>query len=222
MTGTVLETLRDEIGRRGEVPVDLRLSYTVVYSTLQGNLPVNRRAGGFILDYPVDLGFSHISVPNTMGAFPVNTRIFGTIGGEPVSARLRYKIVFSTLAGNIPVNTGAEIETPEGTSFLEMPITWAQATARGGGPGGGGGGGIKSKSVIFVKGVMVQPDEIKDSGAGGGPTHEAGRPIPAGLKGRLMDISINLKFSHSYYINTSSGRNPVNTRATGWLRAAGG
>ena len=45
----------------------------------------------------------------------------------------------------------------------------------------------------------------------------SGRPIP-GITGTVGDIEIDLKFQFTYYINTSSGRSPINIRAVGVLR----
>jgi len=217
-----IDSLRQRVKREGQVPISLEIDYAVIFSALQGNLPINTQAKGMIGDIPVNLQFEHSIVPNTIGSFPINTLLTGTIGDVPVRAKMGYKIVFSTIAGNIPINTGISWKNEDNEYFLKMPYTLVPAAARCGAIGPGSASGMKAKKVLrpkFVRGKMIQPDEIKVSG-GGGPSQEAGRPICTGVFGAIDDIEVNLRFDYTYYINTSSGRNPINIRAKGYLTPA--
>ncbi|MEW6234632.1 MAG: hypothetical protein AB1656_04535 [Candidatus Omnitrophota bacterium] len=219
--GSAIDLLRKRVKREGQVPISLDIDYAVIFSSLQGNLPINNQAKGTIGDIPVELQFEHSIVPNTMGSFPINTLLTGMIGDDPVRAKMTYKIVFSTIAGNIPVNTGISWKHEGKEYFLTMPYTLVPAAARGGGAGSGGSTGRKAKRVFtpkFSRGKMIQVDEVI-SGSGG-PSQEAGRPICKGIFGMIDDIEVNLQFDYTYYINTSSGRNPINIRAKGYLAPA--
>ena len=214
-----LARIREYVKRDGVVPVTLDLRYRAVFSTLQGNLPVNDRIWGMIVDVPLDLRLEYTVVPNIVCSFPVNHRLTGTIGDTPVQARMTWKLIFNTLAGNIPVNTGIEWHAGGKRYRLNIPYTFRPATARGGGESGGGGGGGKKKvfEPKYVRGRMVEVDNSK-GGGGNSISFENGRPIPCGLRGQIEDVAIDLRFMDVYYTNTSSGRNPINRRATGFLR----
>ncbi|RJP20330.1 MAG: hypothetical protein C4527_25225 [Candidatus Omnitrophota bacterium] len=226
MSVDALITLRDAVRMRGELPVDLELKYKVVFSTLQGNLPVNCGIVGTISGIPIDLEMGYTVIPNTMGSFPVNTGLSGTIGDVPFSARMPYKIVFSTIAGNIPINTGMQWESNGKTYFLRMPYSLVPGAARGGGPGSGGvnisgASGMKARKMVaakFIRGKMMQPDEMPTSGAV--IPSEAGRPICTGIHGCIDNVVVDIRFRFTYFCNTSSGRNPINIRAIGCVRAA--
>jgi hypothetical protein len=213
----VFQSIRAQVKEHGEIPVELDMGYTVLFSTLSGNLPINDKITGQILNFPLNLTLRYNQIPNTMGYFPVNTRAFGTLGDAEIEAELKYRMYFSTIAGNIPV-VNQVIWNWNGQMYrLKVPTTFVTAAAL-----GGGRGEVKSKKVHgggdakYVKGVLKQPDEIKDTGTG--ILQEAGRPIPQGITGTVGDIEIDLKFQFTYYINTSSGRSPINIRAVGVLR----
>lgn len=217
-----LARIRNYVKRDRVVPVTLEMRYRAVYSTLQGNLPVNDRIRGMIVDVPVDLRLEYTVVPNVVCCFPVNHYLTGTIGDTPVQARMLWKLMFNTLAGNIPVNTGIEWYVEGKRYQLQIPYTFKLGTARGGGGLGAGGGGTRKKFAApkYVRGRMV---ESENKGGGGDSIgFELGRPIAAGLRGLIQDVEINLRFSYNYYTNTSSGRNPINVRAVGFLRDAAG
>ncbi len=219
--GDALVSLRDEIRKQGEIPVDLELKYKVVFSTLSGNLPVNNAIVGTILDFPVQLELKYTVIPNTSGHFPVNTLLHGTIGEEYFEAKMPYKIVFSTIAGNIPINTGIAWQAVNQQYFLHMPYSLVPGAARGDGENSAASGtsGMKAKKAVapkFARGKMIQPDElpIGDSKI----PSEAGRPICTGIYGHIGDIEVDIGFRFTYFCNTSSGRNPINVRALGFLR----
>lgn len=219
MSSSVLSKIRETVLREKVVPIEFDFGYRVIFSTLQGNMPINDRIRGNILDVPVDLKLEYSIIPNTFGSYPVNTRLRGVIGDTPILGRMMYKIVYSTIAGNFPVNTGIELKTGDKRYHLKMPITMALGAARGGGLGGGA---VRKKRVFapkFIRGKMLIRDEV--STGGGGMLSEAGRPIVAGIRGVMEDVEIDLEFSFTYYCNTSSGRNPINNRIHGFLRAAG-
>lgn len=204
--------LRELILKREEIPVDLRMEYTTVFNTLSGNYPINNRIRGEIEGVPIILILRYRSVPNISGHFPVNTRVEGTIGDTPILATMKHQVVFSTLSGNIPVNTEA-IVTHEGQKYtLDLPISRQIGANR------GKKGGPKNKyAAVQMKFVAGQQVEVGGSG-GSGIAGEAGIPFPAGLKGVLGDIEIDLTFRQTYFCNTSSGRTPVPNRAIGFLR----
>lgn len=212
MGGSALEFIQKQVEQNGSVPIDLELGYKVLYSTLAGNLPINHAVSGEICGLPVNLELNHRTIPNTQGNFPVNTGFSGTIGDTPVKADMPYKIVFSLSAGNIPVNTAVEWKTPEGKSLLNMSYTMVPAFARGGNAPGGGEKVHKGARVIFTKGVLKL---VEGGGGGGGTSCEAGRPVCNTLKGRIGNLEIDCRFVFSYFVNTGSGRNPINTRLVG-------
>lgn len=215
MSATAIEYIYKQVKEQGQIAIDLNLEYDIVFSTLYGNLPINNRVVGNILDIPVDLQLEYTLIPNTKGAYPVNTRLIGTIGDQEFHAQMPYKMVFSTIAGNIPINKGIKWSWAGEDYFLTMPYTLIPAAARG---MMGIGGGIKTKKFKapqFKGGKMIQPEEIPDSGE---PVmSEAGRPLCKGIYGVIKDIDIDIRFTYTYYCNTSSGRNPINTRAKGFL-----
>ncbi len=217
-----LAQIRDYVKRDRVVPVALEMRYRAVYSTLQGNLPVNDRIRGTIVDVPVDLRLEYTVVPNVVCCFPVNHYLNGTIGDTPVRARMLWQLIFNTLAGNIPVNTGIEWFVDGKRYQLHIPYTFRSATARGGGGLSGGGGSTRKKYAPpkYIRGRMMESGG--GGGAGGGISYEIGRPIAAGLRGQIADVAVDLRFTYSHYTNTSSGRNPINVRAAGFLRDAAG
>ena len=216
MGGSALEIIQKQVEENGFVPVDLELGYKVLYSTLQGNLPINHAVKGEICGLPVHLQLHHRTIPNTQGSYPVNTGFTGTIGDTPVKADMPYKIVFSLSAGNIPVNTGVEWKTPEGKVILKMPFSMIPAFARGGSaPGGGGGKKHGRARVVYAKGVMKV---VEGSGGDSHIACEAGRPVCSALKGQFGNLEINCHFVYTYFVNAGSGRNPVNTRLVGEIR----
>ncbi len=216
MGSEALDYFREEVKKQGQVPVDLELKYTVVFSTLQGNLPINNQVQGSISGIPVDLELAYKIIPNTMGDFPVNTRLEGTIGDFFFEAEMPYKIVFSTIAGNIPVNSGIKWNSNGKVYHLEMSYSLVPAAARGGGGSESGGKKKRQLAPKFIRGKMVTPDELPQ-GEEKIPS-EAGRPVCNGIYGQIEDIEIDINFHFTYYCNTSSGRNPVNVRAVGFLR----
>ncbi len=222
MGSDALQAIREAVHAQKVIPVELDMGYKVVFSTLQGNLPVNNRISGSILDIPVDLRLDYSIIPNTGGSLPVNSVLDGFIGDAHIQGRMMHKMVFSTIAGNIPVNTGIEFKNNGARYHLEMPISFALGAARGGGlkSSSGGGGIAKKKSLApkYIAGKMIQPDDLPDD-AGSSGSSEAGRPIPGGIRGVIEDIQIDFRFSFTYYCNTSSGRNPINNRLTGEIRA---
>ncbi len=216
MAQELLDRLHTEIQNQGRLPIELELEYTVIFSTLHGNLPINKAVKGILLDMPVDLELEYIIIPNTKGSFPVNTKIHGTIGEFPISADMTYKIVFSTIAGNIPVNTGIKWKANGKNDFLRMDYSLVPAMARGELATSSGGGGKKRVSAPkFKGGKMVEENEM-GNGAGGGAS-EAGRPVNSVLYGIVDHLEIHLKFNYTYYCNTSSGRNPINIGAKGFI-----
>ena len=214
------DRLREAVKAHGTVPVDLELKYSVIFNTLQNNLPVNSAVVGNILDIPVDLELRSAMIPNTIGHFPVNTWLFGTIGDYPFAARMNYRMIFNTITGHIPVNTGMEWSSGGKQYSLSLPYYFLSATARGSGMRGGGGGKTKKfLKPIYLRGKMILPDQIKTEGARI-PT-ETGRPICSGLAGIVEDIQVQIRFRHAYYTDVSSGRNPINIRALGTLKYVG-
>lgn len=215
----VYNKLLNHVQNNQTVDVDLDLQYKVVFSALHGNYPVNSGIVGTILDIPVDLRLEYHIVTNTKGNFPVNSSLKGTIGDELITARLDYRPVYNTITGNMPVNTGISINWNGAKHYLRMPTRWAIAPAR----GSGMGGGVKKKfgmhTVQKVKaGYVVEVDANED--AGGGPSQNSGRPIPAGLNGNIGDLQFDIEFSYTYFTNTITGRNPVNNKAIGTIRYA--
>lgn len=217
MGSQALETIRSQIKSQGEIPIHLDLGYKVIFSTLQGNLPVNNRVTGKILDFPVDLELGYTVIPNTGGSFPVNSEIHGTIGDAEIDARMSYKMVFSTVAGNIPVNNGVQWKVNGTTYGLDMPYTLVTGAAL-------TGAGIAKSKVVrakrvfdakFIRGKIIQVDVVN---VGGHIAQEAGRPICTGIMGMIEDIEVDARFSFTYFCNTSTGRSPVNTRLDGVLR----
>ena len=215
MSTSIWEKIREEVKKTGSLPLELDLTYTVIFSSLMGNVPVNSGVKGTIAEIPLHFAFRHILIPNTKGSFPVNTMMEGAIGDERFSARMPYTVVFSAIAGNIPVNTGIDWNYNGNVYHLNMPLTWVTAFAR----------GMekvtvkKMKKIVapkFIRGRMMEVDDSAPPPEP--PSQEAGRPIPAGLFGCIGDIEVNCKFRYSYYINTSSGRNPINTKAIGALQ----
>jgi hypothetical protein len=219
MGADALQAIRDAVHAQKVIPVEMDMGYKVVFSTLQGNIPVNNRISGSILDIPVDIRLDYSIIPNTGGSLPVNTVFDGFIGDTHIQERMMHKIVFSTIAGNIPVNTGIEFKSNNGARYrLEMPISFASGSARGGSMASSDGGGKKkSLEPKYIAGKMIQPDDLPDDG-GGGIASEAGRPLPGRIYGVIEDIEIDFRFSFTYYCNTSSGRNPINNRLTGEIR----
>ena len=140
--GQALDSLKDTVRAKGSVPVSLELQYSIIFSSLMGNIPINTKLIGEIEGIPVDLRLSHSIIPNCGGAFPVNTRLKGTIGDEIIQASMPYKIVFSSIAGNIPVNTGVEWENGGEKYGLNMSYGMVPAFAR----GGGGAAALQSKT----------------------------------------------------------------------------
>jgi hypothetical protein len=219
MGETALDVIRTQIGEHGEVPVQLKLGYKVLFSSLNGSLPINDTISGELCGFPVKIRLGHISIPNTAGSYPVNTTLSGTIGDTPVKARLNYKIVFSTIAGNIPVNTGVEWTLGGEKIQLRTPFAMIPAFARGAGKSSGGGVATGLKLEIkYKKGVAT---EVMSSGDEGGPPQEAGRPVCSKLLGHIGDLEVDCQFGHTYYINTGSGRNPINISLCGVIRKAG-
>ncbi|MBN2329646.1 MAG: hypothetical protein JXR73_21070 [Candidatus Omnitrophica bacterium] len=221
MGGAALSTIREAVLNQGIIPVELHVEYRVVYSTLQGNMPVNDKIHGSILGFPVNLRLEYTTMPNTYGSFPVNNRFMGMIGDTPVQGKMGYQMIYSTIAGNFPVNTGLDILCDGVKYHLDMPTQYALGRARGGGSGMGGGGGGKVKKVVapkFKAGKMIEVDET--AGGDSGISFEVHRPICAGIQGVIADIMVDLHFSYTYYTNTSSGRNPVNNFLSGCLRSA--
>lgn len=215
MPGESLHRLISYIQEHGELAVDLSMEHTVVYSSLQGNYPINHRIRGQILGMPVEIRLYSQIVPNTMGSYPVNSRAEGRIGDDPFVARLDHRMVFSSIAGNIPVNTRAVL--PNGFGQLNIPIGYMVGATR----GRRGGGGAKKMSrkvkIIHKAGQMIV---LEGEGGGGGSLGEANIPMSSGLQGRLGDIEIDLRFQATYFCNSSSGRTPINRRAVGVLRRA--
>ncbi|MGC9327244.1 MAG: hypothetical protein ACP5I1_06400 [Candidatus Hinthialibacter sp.] len=222
MGGEALSIIREAVLNQGIIPVELQMEYRVVYSTLQGNMPVNDKIHGSILDFPVELRLEYTTMPNNYGSFPVNHRFMGMIGDTPVKGRMDYQMIYSTIAGNFPVNTGLEILFEGNRYHLDMPIQYALGRTRGAGSGmGGGSGGPKAKRISDPKykgGKMVEADEM--AGGDDGISFEVHRPICAGIQGAIADIIVDLHFSYTYYTNTSSGRNPINNLLSGCLRSA--
>jgi hypothetical protein len=216
MAETALDVIRQHVEEQGEVPVELSLGYRVLNSPINGNLPINDSVTGEICGMPVKLSLKYTLVPGPDASYPVNTELQGTIGETPVKARLPYTIVFGSIAGNIPVNTGVEWRMNGEKVSLKTPFSLISAFARGGGMGGGSGGtqtGLKME-VVYKQGVPVEVE----AGGGGGPVSESGRPIPQKLHGRIGDLDVDCRFGFTYYINASSGRNPVNNRLYGVIR----
>ncbi len=216
MGGEALRVIRDTVHSQGAVPVRLRVEYRVLFSTLQGNMPVNDRIHGEILDIPIDLRLEHTVVPNIYGTYPVDYRFHGSIGDVPVSGKMGYTLVYSTIAGNFPVNTDITMNMNGKEYRLDMPRKFALGRARGSGSGGSGGGGKRRLSMRYSKGVLVVDD---GTGGGEGSTFEVHRPISAGIEGIIDDVHIQLHFSNTYYTNTNGGRSPINHLLTGFLQA---
>jgi len=213
-----LSAIRDAVRLQKAIPIDLKVEYGVVYSTLQGNMPVNDRIHGSILDIPVNIRLEYTIMPNTYGSFPVNFRFLGTIGDMHIHGKMPYTMVYSTIAGNYPINTGIDIQMNGALYHLEMPRTMLLGRARGSGTGSGGGKAKRVFAPRFVRGKMLLVDEI--GGGGTGAYYETCRPVPSGIRGMIEDIEVDLRFNHTYYLNTSSGRNPINNRLFGFLREA--
>jgi len=218
MGGESLQIIREAVLTNGVIPVELNVEYRVVYSTLQGNMPVNNRVHGSILDIPVDLRLEYTTLPNTYGTYPVNRYFSGTVGDTPLEGRMAYKMIYSTIAGNFPINTGIDLSVDGVQYHLDMPIQSALGRGRGSGTGGGGGSKKKKFESAFVRGKMMSGDEIPDGGDGG-MSFEVHRPISAGIEGILGDVKVELRFTYAYFINTSSGRNPINNYLSGVLKA---
>lgn len=218
MVGEALRTIQEAVLRQGEIPVELNVESRVVYSTLQGNMPVNDRIHGSILGVPVDLRLEITTVPNTYGAFPVNRYFSGSIGDAPVEGRMSYTLRYSTIAGNFPINTGIDM-TFDGIKYhLDMPIKFALGRGRGSGSSGGGGPRKRMVAPKFISGKLVTAED--SSSGDGGNAYEVHRPISAGIQGVIEGVQIDLQFSYTYFTNTSSGRNPVNNYLRGVLKAA--
>jgi hypothetical protein len=218
MGGEALRTIREAVLRQGEVPVELNVEYRVVYSTLQGNMPVNDRIHGSILGVPVDVRLETTTVPNTYGAFPVNRYFSGSIGDTPIEGRMAYTLRYSTIAGNFPVNTGIDLTVDGAQYHLDMPVKFALGRGRGSGSAGGGGSSKKKYSSVFVRGKMMSADEVPGGGEGG-MSYEVHRPISAGIQGVIEGVQLDLRFSYTYFTNTSSGQNPINNYLSGVLKA---
>ena len=216
MGSGALQHIYQEIRKQGQLYIDLKFGYMVIFSSLQGNLPINNTITGSILDLPVNLKLDYAIIPNTKGNYPVNNRIFGTIGDTEIEVGMSYKMVFSAIAGNIPVNTGLFWKWNGKEYSLYMPYTLLPAAARG--AMAGAGGGPKKKRISdpkFKGGKMIEVDEM--SGGDNGISQEAGRPVCTGVIGKIEDVKVDLNFSYTYYCNTSSGRNPINNRIKGFL-----
>lgn len=219
MGGEVFRIIRDAVLKQGVIPVELNVEYRVVYSTLQGNMPVNDRIHGSILDIPVDLRLEYTTLPNTYGTYPVNRSFSGTIGDTPLEGRMAYTMIYSTIAGNFPVNTGIDL-TANGIQYhLDMPVKYALGRGRGSGSGGGGGSKKKRYESVFIRGKMMSADELPGGGTDSGISFEVHRPISAGIEGIIEDVKVDLHFTYTYFINTSSGRNPINNYLCGTLKA---
>lgn len=214
MGENALQSIYETVIKQGSVPVDLNLSYKVIFSTLNGNLPINNRIYGKILEYPVDLKLDYMVIPNTITSYPVNTRLSGVIGDVPVEADLSYKIVFSTIAGNIPVVSEIVFQSDNKVYRLNVPYRLVTGSAL---PTIKGGSLKKKKRVIDpkYKGGRL----IEESGGASGPgiISEASRPIVSGIYGTIENIQFNLQLGFTYFCNTSSGRNPIPNRIVGDL-----
>jgi len=209
---SALDTIRNYVKENKELPINLEMGYTVIFNTLTGNLPVNNRIQGKILDFPVDIHLKNLQIFKS----PVNSEAIGTIGDDPIKAKLYYQVHFSTLMGNIPVNNFITLESNGKKYTLHLPSARAVGTGRTGEKSKGkskkvhGGGAVK-----FKGGQMV---ESSGGAEGGGSGQEGIMPVPKGLSGIIEDIEIDIRFHQSYYISTSSGRTPINVKATGYLR----
>ena len=102
MAGDAIEKIQAVLRTEKEIPINLKIDYKVVFSSLQGNLPINNRLWGSILDLPINLTLDYKIIPNTGGSFPVNSRLHGTIGDRRIDARLPHKIVFSSIETRQP------------------------------------------------------------------------------------------------------------------------
>ncbi|MBD3265371.1 hypothetical protein GF373_01770 [bacterium] len=216
MGESALQVIQQQVEQQGEIPVDLKLDYKVLPSSLSGNLPINNKISGELAGMPVDIEMGYTLIYGPHGSYPVNNSLSGTIGDSLVEANLPYKIVFASIAGNIPVNTGVEWTCEGRRESLETSYALVPAFARSGGGGSGGskGGGLKLE-IKYVRGV---PTEVETMGGGSGPPCEAGRPLIQSLLGRVNGLEVDCRFQYTYYINASSGRNPVNTRLVGVIR----
>lgn len=213
MSTPSLASLLTRLQEQKTIPVSLSMEYTAVSNTLSGSYPVNSRISGDIEGVPVDLRLFHRSVPNISGSFPVNTRVEGSIGDSAITAEMKYQFVFSTLVGNIPVNTEVIVQH-EGQSYpLELTRTRMVGATRGPRGGGKKGGAVKTK---FVAGQQVEIG----GGGGGGLAGEAGIPIVSGIKGTLAGVEFDIRFKTTYFCNTSSGRTPIANQAIGEIRLA--
>ncbi|MBI1387072.1 MAG: hypothetical protein GC154_01315 [bacterium] len=208
-----MQQLRSIVKDKGCIEAQFDVDYDVWYSTLQGNYPYNSRLRGEIAGIPVRLRFTCVVVPNTFGSFPVSSRIEGFIGDDPVQGRFSHRMVYSAIAGNVPVNDGVYINHADKSYRLSLKTSKTPGTIR----LKSEGGGKVHAAVFYKKGKMVQPDEVA-SGGKGGPRYESGIPIFTELNGKIEDISLSFKFIPTYYTNTSSGRSPVNRRAKGFLQ----
>ncbi|MDX9754411.1 MAG: hypothetical protein RBU29_10645 [bacterium] len=215
MGESALAVIQKQVEEQGKLPVDLNIGYQVLFSSMTGSLPINHRVTGELAGLPVDLQLGYTMIKDPSGGFPVNTSLRGRIGDTVVQAKLNYQVVFSSIAGNIPVNTGVEWEMDGEKICLTMPTAYVSAFARAGGMQSAGGAktGLKME-VKYKQGVMV---EVEGGGGGGAPS-EAGRPIPQGVQGCIGDLLVDCRFSYTYFINCSSGRNPINTRLKGVIR----
>lgn len=216
MSSMTLQAIRAHVKEHGEIPIELDLGYTVVYSTLQGNFPINNRVTGSILNFPVNLRLDSMVISNTSGSLPVNTRLSGMIGDTQIRARLKHRMAFSTIAGNIPINTALVIPAENAEYRLRMETTYVTGSAIGAAKGDGGG----KKGKVTRKFIGGQLREVEGTGGGGGIPQEAGRPLISAIHGRIEDVVIDLRMQYTYYCDTSSGRSPINVRAIGFLRDA--
>jgi len=215
----VYNTLLEAVKSSPKIDLNFDLSYKVVFSALHGNFPVNSAIQGSILDFPVDLRLEYHIYTNTKGNFPVNSCLRGTIGGEAFFAKMNYKAMYNTIIGNMPVNTGITVKWNDARQFLRMPTRWAIAPARGSGMGGGGKKKFGMHTIRKVRGgQIIEVDNVGDGD--GGPSQNSGRPLPAGLHGRIGDLLLDIDFSYTYFTNTITGRNPINNKATGTIRLA--
>lgn len=212
-----VQKLAQQIQSEGEVPIDLPMNYRVVFDSINGNYPVNSRIQGDICGVPVDLELSYQKVPNTQGHYPVNNRLKGTIGGEPVVGLFRSQIHFSSIAGNIPINTGLTVWFGDQEYKLGMLGGRGVGAAR-----GRKGSGKKKNTSKLPKTKMRAGQEIVIDDDEGGIAGEALIPLNAGVEGTVGPFELELSFEATYFCSASSGRSPVNHRAQGVIRYVGG
>lgn len=209
-----LQAIRAAVQEEGKLDVCLDLDYAAWYNTRQGNYPYNSGLHGEIAGVPVKLRFTPMVISNTFGSFPVSSRIEGFIGDCPISGRFSWSMVNSAITGNAPVNDGCEIQCQGKTYKFRFKVSRRSGTIRLKSDGGGG-----AKTVIYKKGVMVQPDEVEGGGKGG-PRYESSMPIFSEMTAKIEDIEVSFRFNPTYYTCTSSGRTPINRRAQGTLSIA--